>query len=216
MLLYYVYIHYYIENGNKIIIYVGKGSNGRAYDFTGRNEIWKEYRDKYGNPNVEIVKTFTIEKEAYRYENKLRNIYYAKGQSICSLDWKRTGTNSYWHKNGIRPEMKEKIRNTLTGRKSSKETKEKISRKTKGKNNPNYGNGKKISGSKHAGSKKCAVVDNEGKIEATFTNVIFMVEYVKEKYNYTGAKNCLLKNKEVTSRYKKHDNIRGYTFIYLD
>ena len=215
MLLYYVYIHYYIENKNKIVIYVGKGSNDRAYDFTLRNKIWKEYRDKYGNPSVEIVKNFTVEKEAYRYENKLRNIYYAKGQSVCSLDWRRTGDNNYWRKNGIRPETKEKIRNTLTGRKSSEETKRKISRKTKGKNNPNYGNGEKISGSKHVGSRKCAVVDNEGKIEATFTNVIFMVEYVKEKYNFSGAKHYLLKNKEVTAKCKKHDSIRGYTFIYI-
>lgn len=214
--MYYVYIHYYIENKNKIVTYVGKGSNDRAYDFTGRNKIWKEYRDKYGNPNVEIVKVFTIEKEAYRCETKLRNIYYTKGQSICSLDWKRVGANSYWHKNGIRPEMKEKIRNTLTGRKSSKETKEKISRKTKGKNNPNYGNGDKISGSDHAGSRKCAVINKEGEIEATFTNVIFMVEYVKEKYNYTGAKVCLLKNKKVTSKYKRHDEVRGYSFVYVD
>ena len=214
--MYYVYIHYYIENKNKIVTYVGKGSNDRAYDFTKRNKIWKEYRDKYGNPNVEIVKTFTIEKEAYRCETKLRNIYYTKGQSICSLDWKRVGANNYWHKNGISPEMKEKIRNTLTGRKSSKETKEKISRKTKGKNNPNYGNGDKISGSKHPKSRKCAVINKEGKIEATFTNVVFMVEYVKEKYNYGGAKICLLKNKKVTSKYKRHDEVRGYSFIYID
>ena len=214
--MYYVYIHYYIENKNKIVTYVGKGSNDRAYDFTKRNKIWKEYRDKYGNPNVEIVKTFSIEKEAYRCETKLRNIYYTKGQAICSLDWNSVGTNNYWHKNGIRPEMKEKIRNTLTGRKSSKETKEKISRKTKGKNNPNYGNGDKISGSKHVKSRKCAVINKEGEIEATFTNVIFMVEYVKEKYDYTGAKVCLLKNKKVTSKYKRHDEVRGYSFVYVD
>lgn len=216
MLLFYIYIHYYIENKSKIVIYVGKGSKNRAYNFSNRNDVYRKYRDKYGNPEVEIVKHFNSENEAYKCENKLRKKYYEKGQAICSLDINRVGDNNYWRKNGIHPEVKEKIRNTLTGRKASEETKKRMSEVRKGKNNQNYGNGHKISGNKHPKSRKCAIINKEGKIEKVFTNVIFMMEYMEEKYDFTRTKYYLLKNEEVKSRYKRHEKIKGYTFIYID
>ena len=213
---YYVYEHYYIINENKKVIYVGKGSKNRCYDFVRRNDKWKDYVNENGLPLVNIVKYFNEEKDAYDFERKLRNEYYDKNECMCCKDVNLMGENSYWHKNGVSEEIREKIRKTLTGRKRSEEERLKISKATSGKNNPNYGNGYKIAGEKHVDARKCAIINASGDVEKVFTNVKFLIEYVKEVYGYTNVKYYLRSGEKLNPKYAKYSKLKGYKFIYLN
>lgn len=76
---YYVYRHYIGNN----TFYVGKGSGNRAYS-TKRNTKWHEFvkDEKF---NVEIVKYFDNNKDAYAYEAKLTQYYKNLGQCEANI-----------------------------------------------------------------------------------------------------------------------------------
>lgn len=209
----YVYRHYYKEEGQEFTIYIGKGTGERAYDFINRNDLWIKYTKSRGFPLVEILKTFSNSQEAFDFERKIRYEYYKINEAICCKDINILGENNYWHKNGLTEEMKEKLRIANVGKKYSKEINKKKGRK--GKENPNYRNGEKISNEKHPKSRKCAVINNKNEVEATFTNVKFLIKYVKEKYGYSGVKSYLSSGETVNPRYSKFKDLKGYRFIYL-
>lgn len=119
---YYVYRHY-IE-GNTF--YVGKGQEDRAYVY-GRNKIWKEIVEANNNKyDIEIIKYFNNEKEAYEFEKELTEKYKKNNQ--CKA-------NIMIGKGSLRG-----VNNGMYGKNHSEDTKNKISKALTGK-----GIGKKIS-----------------------------------------------------------------------
>ena len=79
-----VYIHKRKEDGQ--IFYVGMGNIKRPYSFTNRNKMWNKYVEKYGKPDVEIVKGYLTKDEALTLERKLIAKYglkiYGKGYLV--------------------------------------------------------------------------------------------------------------------------------------
>lgn len=200
---YYVYIHYYLlENGLKYIFYVGKGKNNRCYNFNQRNDIHKKYQLKYGVPNVEIVKYFDSDKEALRLEKKLKYKYYKMGMCIACKEYNTIGKNNYWHKNGVPKETRDKISNTLKGRKLPQETKDKISKKSKGSNNGMYGKGYLLKGK---GTKKVAIIDENNNVIIKTNSVKEMYDICKNNYDMSSGtvKNLLRTNKEISKKFKE-------------
>jgi hypothetical protein len=67
---YYVYLHIFPNN----MLYGGKGSNNRAYEFeSGRSERYKRILESSGPPMVCILEKFLSEALAYELENLLIN-----------------------------------------------------------------------------------------------------------------------------------------------
>lgn len=65
---YYVYLHIFPNN----MLYGGKGSNNRAYEFeSGRSNNYKRILESYGPPIVYILEEFLSESLAYELENLL-------------------------------------------------------------------------------------------------------------------------------------------------
>lgn len=79
-----VYIHKRKEDGQ--IFYVGMGTIKRPYSFTNRNKMWNKYVEKYGKPDVEIVRGYLTKDEALILERKLIAKYglriYGKGYLV--------------------------------------------------------------------------------------------------------------------------------------
>ncbi len=154
---YYVYCHYYInERNEKHIFYVGKGCGNRAYRRTGKgrnNGVWdKIVEDLNYEYEIEIMKYFTNEKEAFKYEYELQQYYWNKNQCEANLDkgyeWRRKVSDSKKGKKWTE-ESKIKRRQTLinkgvwrTDEEIQREKEEKEQRKpflNKGINNAMYG-----------------------------------------------------------------------------
>jgi hypothetical protein len=82
---FYVYLHYEIVNGNREIVYVGKGSGGRAWDARpttrgnngGHNDHCGWICDKILNdvPFVQLFATKILSSEALEIEKRLREQY---------------------------------------------------------------------------------------------------------------------------------------------
>lgn len=212
---FYVYIHSYIlENGEKYVLYVGKGNGKRAYDFNNRNEIHKKYVKKHGNPFVEIVKYFKDEQDAYNLERRLRKYYYDLGQAIASKDINIIGDNNYWRQNGISKEIRKKISNSLKGNKLSEETKNKISAKSAGKNNGMYGKGYLLKGK---GNKKVILIDENNKIVFEANSVNEMKDFFKEKYDISSStvKKFLKSGEPIHSKYEKINQLKNHKLAYV-
>lgn len=79
-----VYIH--LRKKDNQIFYVGMGSIKRPYDFKHRSKMWNKYIEKYGEPNVKIIKGYLTKKQAEKLETKLIYKYglkiYNKGTLI--------------------------------------------------------------------------------------------------------------------------------------
>ena len=65
MKIFYVYIHRRGDTNEPY--YVGKGRDGRAYDFINRNDFWKRIHRKHGTI-VEIYRDQLLESEAFEIE----------------------------------------------------------------------------------------------------------------------------------------------------
>ena len=65
---YYIYGHY--REDTRLIFYIGKGSNQRAWSKHNRNKYWKNIVEKHGY-YVEILHCFIDEEEAYKKEVEL-------------------------------------------------------------------------------------------------------------------------------------------------
>lgn len=78
----YVYVHRRESDG--LVFYVGKGSGKRGWMRQGRNFLWWRVYDKHG-ATIEIVKNFTSERDAFRYESFLIDYYSKKGVFLTNL-----------------------------------------------------------------------------------------------------------------------------------
>jgi predicted GIY-YIG superfamily endonuclease len=78
-----VYLHR--RRSDNKVFYVGMGYKKRAFDFIGRNPFWKNYTEKYGLPNVEIVESNLSSQEACSLEVKLIKKYGRRVKGKGSL-----------------------------------------------------------------------------------------------------------------------------------
>lgn len=159
------YVYELIDPRVNLPFYVGKGKENRVYfhlseksraktdNFKKFDKI-KKIRKEGLEPEIKIVKYFELENEAYEYEEELIKKYGRKDidengilTNICessrppSLKGK-TYQEIYGDRWEEEIEKRRKIQIERGGfgpRKHSKETKDKISAKTSGENNPSYG-----------------------------------------------------------------------------
>lgn len=128
------YIYYHRDYNTNDIIYIGVGYNKRAWTFKwGRNKYYLNYIQKYGIPNVEIIKEKLYEDEAYDIEIKLIKQYGRKGidENGILLNRSEGGkTSAKGNKQYITQEWKDKIGNANRGKiKHNNKSKESISNK---------------------------------------------------------------------------------------
>lgn len=106
---YYVYTHKL--NGN--VFYVGKGSKNRSNRFSLRSQPWNDFvGDNQKGIEVDIVRYFDDESQAYKFEEELTTHYKKLGQAQA---------------------------NVIAGVTISENVKRKISEGLKGENNGRYG-----------------------------------------------------------------------------
>lgn len=91
--MFYVYEWFIKETGE--IIYVGKGCN-RRYKVTKHNRLFNEMIRRF-SCDSRIVKEFTVEKDAFRYEYQRISELKQKGQCVCNIyDGGCGGTTTWW------------------------------------------------------------------------------------------------------------------------
>lgn len=85
--MYYVYRHYYYDKeGREITFYVGKGKGTRALSENNRSDIWKDKVNVInGDYFVDIVESFSDEKEALKFEKELIS-YYTVNEFSCECN----------------------------------------------------------------------------------------------------------------------------------
>ncbi|WP_002145823.1 hypothetical protein [Bacillus cereus] len=111
--MYYVYIHKHKQT--REVMYCGKGSNYRYCNYNSRSDehltLMKEQQLEYI-----ILKYFKEEQEAYIYEEKITQEYKQKDQCKFNISIGRKTSK----------ETKVKLSQVLTGKKRTKETKERM------------------------------------------------------------------------------------------
>jgi hypothetical protein len=159
------YVYELIDPRNTLPFYVGKGKNDRVYFHLSEqsraktdnarkfNRIQKIRKDGY-EPEIKIVKYFEKENDAYDFEDELIKKYgrirYDKGGILTNLCESsrppttkgRTYQEIYGDKWEEQIEKRRKAQIDAGGygpRKHTQKTKDKISAKTAGENNPSYG-----------------------------------------------------------------------------
>lgn len=112
---YYVYIHKEKKNGN--VVYCGKGSNFRFQDHTSRCD---EHLSMMKNNQLTyvILQHFVDEKEAYSYEEKLTEEYKKINQCRFNISIGRRTSE----------ETKRKLSKILSGKKRTEKTRRLISK----------------------------------------------------------------------------------------
>lgn len=129
---YYIYFH---KNSKTLeLFYIGYGSNQRAYEFkSGRNQHWKNYVAKHGEPIVEIIHNFLDHNQVYFYEEYYIALYGRIGYEPWGILVNKSsgGTGG---KQGFKDsdETRKKKSEWRLGMKFSNETCNKISEKKKG------------------------------------------------------------------------------------
>jgi len=137
---YYVYVHRNKENNE--IFYVGIGKNNRAWNKGGRNNFWNNYVKKH-DYYVEIVFEYLTRKKAASLEIELIKKYGRRCKNegnLVNICDGGEGNIGYTHTETWKLNFSKKVK----GKKKkplSKEAKEKISNKLKGRN---INNGHKI------------------------------------------------------------------------
>lgn len=113
---YYVYRH--LIDGK--IFYIGKGSGTRAVDLKNRSKKWNDFAgEDLDLVEVEIIKTFDCEKEAYSYERKLIKSLRSEGVELTNV----IGNNDNKYSN------KKKENKYSNKEKENKPTQEKLDKK---------------------------------------------------------------------------------------
>ena len=115
---YYIYIHRKITDG--YIFYIGKGCAKRAWNFNNRNPLWTNIAKKHG-VDVEIVFDKLTEAFALELEKNLIAEFNLLGYSLANLS---TGGESPVFSAAVR----QKMSNSHTGLRQSKEAIEKTAR----------------------------------------------------------------------------------------
>lgn len=127
--LYYVYIHIY----NNKIIYVGKGTRGRARDFSNRSNNYKEYIDQVGKKNVSsYIIEESFDEELMRYlEMLVHELLLDNGHELFS----KPDFGGYGCLRGrtFSEETKLKLSRARMGKTHSQESKNKIGNARRGK-----------------------------------------------------------------------------------
>ena len=192
---YYVYIHSNPET--KEVFYVGIGKDNRVWNkWAGRNKFWDNYVNKYGF-EVEIIAENLTREQAEDIEIKLiahlgrRQI--DEGGTLVNRSTGGDGSKGYTHTEEYKQKMSQDRKGKCTRkiRKLSKESKEKISKKLKGRD--------------ITWGKPVLQYDKKG-------NFIKEWDSMKEAERETGAKNIF----EVTSGYKNqlYKSSGGYVWKY--
>lgn len=181
--MYYVYVHRHKQTGE--IVYCGKGSNFRFQDYNSRcDEHLKLMRNK--QLDYIILKGFKDEGLAYLYEEKITEQYKEKGQ--CNF-------------------------NISIGRKTSEETKAKLSKALKGKKRTQQTK-ERIKQSHTRPLAKKVLMYKDGKLLKTFQSSRDAGQYAVENgicsYGWCGRS---LKTGEVTKPTKDFP-IGGFLFVY--
>lgn len=204
---YYVYRHY-IE-GNTF--YVGKGQEDRAYVY-GRNKTWKNIVNKNNNNyEIEIIKFFNKEDEAYKFEKELTEYYKSIGQCEANImigKGSLRGENNGMYGKKHSEETVKKIKQRLTGVKRgrpSQETIEKIRQSkigykhTLGAKNKISKNHANFKGENHPRYGKKLSEETINKIKdsnSKYKNVYVIIDGVKKEF----------KNSKTCAKYL-HENI---------
>ncbi len=139
---FYVYVHKRLSDGN--IFYVGKGKGNRAFDRSGRNNLWQKIVDKHGLV-VEIIHANLLEQTAWDIETRLIEQYGRLCDNTGVLANLSTGgegaagvthspeTKQKWSvakkgkKRNLTDEQREAISNWLRARTVTAETRQKMS-----------------------------------------------------------------------------------------
>jgi hypothetical protein len=129
---------YYHSKPNGNVFYIGIGNKKRPYDFNKRNNHWKNIVSKYGNPQVKVLAEWDTAEEAKQHEILLISCFKDMGYKLANLTVGGDGCNGYKHTEEHKQKLAERVSgkgNPMYGKFGSK--------------NPNYGNGKKITGGLH-------------------------------------------------------------------
>lgn len=202
---YYVYIH----KLNNEVIYVGKGSGSRKY-FSHRNKRWKEIvGDNKLLVEIEIVKRFEIEEEAFQLEKEI--IIYYKNIGQCKANVNVGKEHIDVVKKRISESMKG-YRNPMYNKGFSIDHRKKLSDARKGERNHLYGK----TGAKHNCSKPIVAIFPSGKrIEASSKNELSKIMEVEYNLSPSMINRLLASGKPLEARYKKHEKIRGVVIQYI-
>lgn len=183
--MYYVYLHKHKQTGE--IVYCGKGSNFRYCDYNSR---CGEHLTLMKSKQIEyiILKKFDDENEAYKYEETVTDLFKYRGQCKFNISSGRRTSE----------QTKRKLSNVLKGKKRSKETKERIKKN-------------------HARPlAKNVLMYKDGKLLKTFVSSREAGRYAVEKgicsYGWVGRS---LKTGETTVPTKEFP-IGGFLFVYDD
>lgn len=203
---YYVYTHELKGS----IIYVGKGSRRRAFEFSRRSKLWSEVVGiNVSSVKVSIVKWFDYEEDAYKYEGTLTKHFKSLGQCQANLSIGKK------HSEKTKRLLSEKGRgkhNTMSGKEFSPEHKHKLSKSKTGEKNHIYGK----TGAKHSSSKRAVALLPDGyKIEAPSRNELANI--IMKEYGISASmiNQMILTGKPFQARYKKHEKARGLIVKYV-
>jgi hypothetical protein len=151
---YYIYRHIRLDTNTTF--YIGKGKKSRAYIKCNRNKHWKNIVSKTDYKIEIIIKNLT-EDFAYDLEIKAISLYKSLGYCEANIhpggfleDIDQFGINNHmfgrignkhpnYKKKIHSAEQRQKWSSIRTGNKLTEEQKQKLSKATKGKNNPFYG-----------------------------------------------------------------------------
>lgn len=223
---YYVYEHWLDDE----CLYVGKGSNNRAFDFEARRDDYRIFLNKNkNNIKVKIVKYFDNEEEALDFEKNRQIEYYKIGQvRFCRDSYLSPEYNPMY---GKKHKIKsiEKMRQWKLNNPTSKETADKISKALTGRTRGAYTYKKGVHpwvGRKHKEEsiqsnrekheKKILLKHNEK--ELIIDSRLKCIDYCKKEYNISRKIVVdLLKSEEgFKHTLKRHQIADGLTLKYLD
>lgn len=117
---FYTYIHMRADDGR--VFYVGKGRGSRAHSQKGRNQRWMRTAAKHGL-RVEVAAHWPSESEAFEHERFLIQCFRGMGAPLCNMTDGGDGISGFRHK----AETRARWSQVRTGRKTSDETKAKMS-----------------------------------------------------------------------------------------
>ncbi len=120
---YYTYFH--TRNDTGAVFYIGKGKAWRA-NMTNRNKMWKAIAEKHGF-SVHIASNWKTEKEAFDHEIFLIDCFRSLGAKLANMTDGGDGWSGMRHTD----EHKQLMREKMTGRVMSAETKRKMSASAK-------------------------------------------------------------------------------------
>lgn len=122
------YVYQHIRCDTNQIIYVGKGTGRRAYDFNRRNKLWFDIKSKTDIKVSILIKN--IENEfAILIEREVIELYKLKNINLVNIKIGGAGNKKYTHSD----EVRKKISESHKGKKRPLEVMEKMWSSCRGK-----------------------------------------------------------------------------------